>query len=243
MDNKFDIEKKFEDLEDNIRVSLLEEVMKHEMSSAKSRAKDRRRKDDKTIHITDLLYCPKKAEYSKMYPELQAEVSLRPAVFQGKCFERGLSYVVRSWAKDTGRKVKLWHKGKKRLLYNGDLYTIVGEADIVILKEVKEGKDLFKDEIETIIEVKNKVWNLSATDNYILQAKMYGWLFDVSDVRLWLFVNKGGRGYKEIVLNDTKMSDDDVLTFLEAFLLKKKVPLWDWECGYCPYRSVCDVRK
>lgn len=218
----------FSDIEEVVEVSLIDKLMDFELQRSVQRNTER----SSEIHITDLIYCPKKRELAKLYPNLKAEVSLRPAVFHGKCFERGLQEVIRRWARKEGIKVRFNYKGKKRVYFNEKVYTIVGEADVVFLNEF--------DAIKTIIEVKDKIWNLTASDNYIMQGKLYGWLFDVNDVRLWLFTNRGGKGYKEIKLKGEKMTDDEVIVLLDNLLNEKRFPFWDWECDYCPFRNVCD---
>ena len=178
--------------------------------------------DKKIFHVTELVYCRRKMMLKREHPELQADISVKPQVFSGTVFEKGLQRYVYDYFKDKDLMPRFSFKGRKVVKD----YTVVGEADIALVN-----KDDLK--IDTIIEVKNRMFSNQYTDYYVLQLLLYKWLFNARKAYLWCFSHT--QKPKEWFIDDKDIIDDDVISLIE----NEKNPMWKWECDYCEFRNFC----
>lgn len=206
---------------------LVDSVMNFHQEESFKKLLERIKKKD-VVHATDLLYCSKKKQFIHENPEKVKDVFLKPPVIHGKCFEKGLFDIVKKWAKKNDYDVRFWVKGRKEL--NG--IKIVGEADIIIFEDGEPDK---------VIEVKHRVFSVEPTEHYLMQARLYGWLFNTREAYLWVFTDKGKTGYMEYDVSDEIFTTDDVKKLLHNYLNQDKCPMWDWECKYCQFKDVCGV--
>jgi len=139
--------------------------------------------------------------------------SFRPVYILGHLVHVGLQSILKTY-----KDVEIEAKGEKQL----DDYTVVGRIDVLlgdIGVEIKYSRD-----------DKYLPYN-----HHVLQCKLYNWLFELD--RTYLFYVTPDR-IAEYEITE-RATDDQVLKLIR----QTKAPRFDWECRYCEFSCICDVRK
>ena len=212
---------------DDMEESLLYKMMDFIEENSIKRAKDRNNfhGEDNVFHVSDLVYCRRKQMLMRENPEMSAKVSVQPAVFNGIVFEIGLRQYMQDYFDTTEYIPRFSYKGKKKV----GKYTVVGEADVALLKEGSSGL-----KVDTIIDIKNRVMSNKWKDYYVLQLLFYKWMFNAEHILLWCFSSSAS--HKEWEISDENSIDDD---FVINLIEHPRQPMWDWECKYCKFTKGC----
>ena len=94
---------------------------------------------------------------------------------------------------------------------------------------------------DEVIELKYTSMHLDnlPLEHHVLQVKMYMNFLDMPGHLVYLTPN-GVREYR--FERDEKLRDEEIITLLEEFFIKKMSPRFSWECNYCMYRLICPFR-
>jgi len=117
------------------------------------------------------------------------------------------------------------------------------------VKMLKDGDYVFLIHADPDALVDNEVIELKYTsmpfdklplEHHELQLKMYMNILS-SRGRLVYLTPSGVREY--LYEEEEALSDEEMLKIAREFFIEKKSPRYEWECGYCSYRTVCPLSK
>ena len=113
---------------------------------------------------------------------------------------------------------------------------ICGTADALIDDTVIEIK--YVSSMKRILQKtqQNQV-KLKPLEHHVLQARMYGWLYDARNVIL-LYVTPR----KLIEVRLTPMDENEVRQHVLNWINLKPTPMWDWECKLCTLKKLCPLK-
>lgn len=77
-------------------------------------------------------------------------------------------------------------------------------------------------------------------EHHELQLKMYMNILSGRG-RLVYLTPSGVREY--LYEENEALSDYEILKIAKEFFVEKKSPRYEWECGYCPYKTICPLSK
>jgi len=206
------------------------------------------KREQDTVGITDLLYCPLKAHYRKLYPDLKPDSA---EVDDGFVFEHLLrKAAVTLW----GNRVKpelplptVPYETKSGLKIQGhpDL-VIIGKKAVLVI-EAKSMNFLLHN-LKTIngkFITGEDAYSTTIPEHYIEQAKLEKFFAEKTfnkPVTHYLFIKTltrvNGSTKKVYVLRRTKEnSTPKEIEKLAQDFLERKEPRQPWECRYCVYHS------
>jgi hypothetical protein len=191
-------------------------------------------RNDNTIHLTELLYCPYKKILKQKYPDIQ---NINLDILEGYRFEELIPRIFAN--------CKISHNKTYKIKIDNEI--IAFTPDFVINDN-------------TVIECKNTSyiyftkaiddWLIIDSENiaivpkqYITQLMLYltllklnlGYLFILSNTRI------NNKLSKVLVIKEVKnqLTIDDVRNIIKEFKENIK-PRYEWECKYCQFYNVCD---
>jgi hypothetical protein len=191
-------------------------------------------RNDNTIHLTELLYCPYKKILKQKYPDIQ---NINLDILEGYRFEELIPRIFAN--------CKISHNKTYKIKIDNEI--IAFTPDFVINDN-------------TVIECKNTsyIYFTKAIDDwliidsgniaivpkqYITQLMLYltllklnlGYLFILSNTRI------NNKLSKVLVIKEVKnqLTIDDVRNIIKEFKENIK-PRYEWECKYCQFYNVCD---
>lgn len=170
-------------------------------------------REGKTVYVTDLVRCSLKRDFEVRYPELVYPMNFNPSIILGD----------------------LVHIGLEKLLT--ELKWCDGEVRAEVEGERKVGEWTVKGRIDAMaggfgVEIKSAKSDMSIPHrHHILQCEIYNWLFDLPKTYL-VYITPNRVADYEIT---GRKSDEEVASMIAS----KKAPMWDWECGYCPFSMMC----
>ena len=185
-----------------------------------------RRKD--VIYVHELCQCYMKAMLQKELTELHIVdiESINDKMIIGEAIHEGmlqiLKHVEASEPEEKCKEIKV----------NDETVTICGTADAIIEDTVIEIKYVSRS--DRIIEKQDDKISVKPMEHHVRQARLYGWLYDTSNVML-LYVTP----IKIVTVQLEPYSDSDVVKIVSDWLNLKPSPLWEWECNYCRLKRLC----
>ena len=176
-------------------------------------------REEGVLWVTDLTACPLRTEFSKTLPEFNLPNSF---TVWGEFAHKGFQMFLRE---EFGAETEV--EGEKTLLdENGlPLWTVRGRADALLGDE--------------IIEIKTAKSASSPFPHHVDQLRTYLWLFEKERGRLVYLTPD--RVFEHEVRG--AFNDEEVKGKILIVVQQKRVPLWDWECNYCPYAGFCPKRR
>jgi len=184
---------------------------------------------NETLHVTELLYCLRKAYLRRTHLDIEKELEQRWYLYRGSVFDR-------LWC-------ELFPRNQIRITYripNGP--TIVGKIDFIN----KEGDDLVLYELKTIANryaIKD-----GPKEGHIKQAKFYAWCENI-DVAKLVYVSFEGVKIFTVDCSDAHevvKELEERAKLLYNCLKKERLPPRtdkEWECRYCEFRDICSVEE
>jgi CRISPR-associated protein Cas4 len=184
---------------------------------------------DEVLHVTELLYCLRKAFYRRKVPEeAQKRIEQYWYVYRGNVFDE-------LWCKLFERnQVRVTHR-----IPNGP--TIVGRIDFV---RTENGEPV-------IYELKTVSSHYAIKDgpkpHHVAQVKAYAWMENIKRAKL-IYVSFEGVKVFDIDCSDA----ESVVLWLEGRAMKlyrslkeNKPPEREegWECRYCEFKDICGGRE
>lgn len=188
-------------------------------------AEARKRLEEKLeneIYVTDLIYCPLKYRFQRLYKELAIGAAFSPAALYGEIIHQGLEKLLQTLFGVDNVKIEVEYERYVRTDFDGNTYTVKGRVDAVIGDYVIEIKSSSSDK------------NLPH-EPHITQAKIYLWLSNLSKALL-LYITPS-RVVEFRVMG--AVSDEELVRLVESVIIGQPAPRYSWECRYCIYSILC----
>ncbi|MEM0026609.1 MAG: CRISPR-associated protein Cas4 [Ignisphaera sp.] len=182
------------------------------------------KKLENEIYITDLIYCPLKYHYQRMYKEIAIANAFDPITISGELIHLGIGKVLADLlGKDN---VKLEVEYEKEMVIDGATYIVKGRVDAVVG--------------DWLVEIKSSRSDLSIPhQHHTLQVRLYLWLTGLRKaVLLYITQNRISQYFIE-----DPVSDGEVADLIRSILSLKPAPRYSWECSYCQYAILCPNKK
>jgi len=191
-------------------------------------------RDNTTIHLTELLYCPYKRTMRLKYPDIQ---NINLDILEGYRFEELIPKIFKD--------CKISHNKRYKKQIDNEIISFTPDF-IIEDKIVIECKNTsfihFTKQIDDWLIIDNE--NIAIVPSqYVIQLMLYltlleldlGYLFILSNTR---FNNKLR---KVLVIKEIKnqLTIEDVKKLIKDFKENIK-PRYDWECKYCQFYDLCD---
>jgi CRISPR-associated exonuclease Cas4 len=185
------------------------------------RERERHKREEGVLWVTDLVRCPLKRVYESIYPELSLRDLFNPRLIVGTLVHRGVEGLVKELL--TGFKVEVEVEGSRRvILSEGSEVEVRGRLDVLL---VGNGS-------REAVEVKTARSDRSIPQrHHVDQARAYNWLFDLDRVYL-LYITP--ERISQYTVED-RMNDAEVAERIES----RRAPRYPWECSYCHYSVLC----
>lgn len=169
--------------------------------------------------VTAVIHCYAKARFEKLYGPQQL-IPQRTAVLMGSVFELAVKVLLEGYPPPHHYSYKVYRSE------DGFEFTLHAAPDLVLDNEVVELKF-------TTAPLENL-----PMDHHEMQLKLYMNVYGMPG-RLIYLTPSGVREY-EYGLEEA-LPDGEVIKLGREFFLEKRSPRYEWECQYCPYRSMCPL--
>ncbi len=172
------------------------------------------------VYVTDLVYCPLKYRYSKLYSEIALAASFSPVTVVGELVHMGLEkFLVDTLGSDA---VKTEVEYERDIVVEGTTYIVRGRVDAVVE--------------DTVIEIKTSRSDTNIPyQHHIQQVRLYLWL---TGLPRGLIVYLTPERVAEFSI-ETPASDGEVADLVRSIISGEPAPRYPWECSYCPYSALC----
>ncbi|BFI75517.1 CRISPR-associated protein Cas4 [Sulfurisphaera ohwakuensis] len=212
---------------DFINLSLTQTLFRKRFNDKKAHEK----KDNNTIYVTDLLYCPLKPRLREQFKELTYAEAYTPSTLQGSLIHDSIERIL---SEELNAEVEV--PISKEIKVRDQVYTLVGRADAIKDNAVIEIKTSRNDSsiprVEHILQLKiylnmlnsNPNWNKRLSQN---GTQFYGILLYITPDRI-----------TEFRIED-EISEDKLSELVQDFICTRTTPKHDWECKYCIFAKVC----
>ncbi|MCS7111361.1 MAG: CRISPR-associated protein Cas4 [Ignisphaera sp.] len=189
------------------------------VAEAKKRLEEKLRNE---IYVTDLIYCPLKYKYQKLYKELALGTAFSPITLYGEIIHQGLERLLQLLFGMDNIKVEVEYEKSVRTNLDNNTYIIKGRVDAIV-------KDY-------IIEIKSSSSDKNLPhEHHITQARLYLWLSNLNKALL-IYITPS-----RIVEFQVKgaVSDEELIKLVETVITGRPAPRYSWECRYCTYSILC----
>ncbi|MCC6017092.1 MAG: CRISPR-associated protein Cas4 [Desulfurococcaceae archaeon] len=179
---------------------------------------------DNEFYVTDLIYCPLKYRYQKMYKELTISSAINPTTLLGELTHYGVEKILIDLFGPEN--VKLEVDYEKGIEVDGVLYIVKGRIDAIIG--------------DWVIEVKTSRSDISIPQNHhVMQTRIYLWLTGFNKALLLYITSNRVAEY----IVDKPASDGEIADLLRSTITGAPAPRYPWECRYCTYSTLCPYKK
>lgn len=200
---------------------LVELVYRWRIDEASKRLE---KKLDNEFYVTDLVYCPLKYRYQKLYRELAVISAISPAAILGELAHYGLEKVLVDLLGEGNVKTEVEYE--KHVEVENTMYIVKGRVDAVIG--------------DYIVEIKTGRSDISIPQSHhILQTRIYLWLTGFRKALLLYVTQNRIAEY----LVDTPASDGEISDLVRGILTGLPAPRYAWECDYCTYSTLCPSKS
>jgi hypothetical protein len=191
-------------------------------------------RNDNSIHLTELLYCPYKKTLKQKYPDIQ---NINLDILEGYRFEELIPRIFAN--------CKISHNKSYKIKIDNEIIAFTPDFiinDNVVIECKNTSYIYFTKAIDDWLIIDNE--NIAIIPNqYITQLMLYltllkldtGYLFILSNTRI------NNKLSKVLVIKEVKnqLTLDDVKNLIKQFKEDIK-PRYKWECKYCQFYNVCD---
>jgi len=182
------------------------------------------KKQDNEIYVTDLIYCPLKYRYQKMYKELSIVASVSPTTIMGELIHIGMEKLVSDLLK--GKNIMSEVEVERKINIDGKEYVIKGRVDLIV--------------DNNIIEIKSSRSDANIPhEHHILQLRIYLWLTGC-ERGLLLYITSNRIAEYEII---EPLSDGEISDLVRSIISGEPAPRYQWECSYCSYALICPKKR
>lgn len=203
------------------RLQLTELIYRWRINNTIKRLEE---KLDNEFYVTDLIYCPLKYKYQKLYKELTIASAVSPITMLGEFAHYGIEKIlIDIFGVDN---IKTEVKCEKGIEVDGMAYTIKGRIDAVIG--------------DYIVEIKTGRSNTSIPQqHHIMQTRIYLWLIGYKKaLLLYITANR----ITEYFI-DKPATDGEIIDLIRSTISGAPAPRYQWECNYCTYSLLCPDKK
>jgi len=181
------------------------------------------RKLENELYVTDLIYCPLKVRFSKIYQELALGTVFEPRALIGDFIHKGIE---RTLAEILGEaNVKSEVEYEKDIVVDGTTFIVKGRIDVILG--------------DTVVEIKSSRSDISLPHpHHVQQLRIYLWL---TGMKRGLLLYVTDERLAEFFVEDPA-SDGEVSDLIRSVLTGRPAPRYSWECRYCPFSSVCSSK-
>jgi CRISPR/Cas system-associated exonuclease Cas4 (RecB family) len=191
-------------------------------------------RNDNTIHLTELLYCPYKRTLKQKYPDIQ---NINLDILEGYRFEEIIPRIFAN--------CKISHNKTYKIKIDNEIIAFTPDFvinDSTVIECKNTSYIYFTKAIDDWLVIDNE--NIAIIPKqYITQLMLYltllkldiGYLFILSNTRI------NNKLSKVLVIKEVKnqLTLEDVRNLIKAFKEDTR-PRYEWECKYCQFYSVCD---
>lgn len=200
---------------------LVEKIFKKKLEDYLSHIKE-----ENTLYVTDLVRCPLKNKYEKIYKELTLSEVFTPSAILGDLVHAGLEDFIKNNFSNAQVEVEL----EKDIQVNDRPIKIKGRMDAVA--EI--------DGERTVIEIKSARADKGLPhEHHKVQLQIYLWL---TGLRKGLLVYITPDRVTEYEIKEP-IDEAGAIRLVEETLKGNKAPRYPWECKYCVYSNVCPSKK
>jgi len=180
-------------------------------------------KGENEIYVTELVLCPLKPRFQRMYRELALAHSFSPLALLGEFAHIGIERVLREILGEDVVKVEVEYE--RGVEVDGRSYVIKGRVDAIVG--------------DTVLEIKTSRSDANIPyQHHVQQLRIYLWLTGFSK-GLLLYVTP--ERLVEYPVTDPA-SDGEILDAVRSIEVGEPAPRYPWECQYCPYAQLCPRR-
>jgi len=200
------------------RISEL--IYRWRIEEARKRIESRREDE---VYVTDLVLCPLKPRFQRIYKEIALAYSFSPVTAMGDFVHMGLERLLQEILGEESVKTEVEYE--KPIEVEGRSYTVKGRVDAVVG--------------DTVLEIKTSRSDANIPyQHHVQQLRIYLWLTDMSK-GLLLYITPE-RIAEFPVLNPA--SDGEVADLVRSIIVGEPAPRYPWECARCPYAQLCPRR-
>lgn len=217
---------------------FIEDMKKHE---------ELRKKYEKeynhVIYVTDLVQCTRKARLLKQLPQVNVLVSLAPKVLMGKW----LHDKIENYFQKLGFNIEVPVEADYHTIIDDEVVKVklLGRIDALKVDLCDAGAFVDIYEIKTSQKLPEQPY-----EHHILQVKMYTTML-FSDPNLQdkigiarpehvneyiMYVTPQGIRTFPVTLYNIDVSFEELI---KDYIENRKIPRYEWECNYCPFREIC----
>ncbi|MEM0370990.1 MAG: CRISPR-associated protein Cas4 [Ignisphaera sp.] len=182
------------------------------------------KKLDNELYVTDLVYCPMKYRYQKIYKELAISSAVNPTTILGEFSHYGVEkFLIETLGHDN---IKTEVEYEKSIDVDGITYIISGRIDVIVG--------------DYIVEIKTSRFDISIPQNHhVLQTRIYLWLTGFKKALLLYITSSRVAEY----VVDKPVTEGEVSDLIRSTLSGSPAPRYLWECSYCAYSILCPNKK
>ncbi len=178
------------------------------------------------VYVTDLAACSHKRIMRLNYPLLSFQ--FEPQLILGDLVHRGLQQIL---AANGDARWRAEVEVEREVDIDGDKVLLKGRADLVSYDE--DGR------AETVVEIKTarSLPEEAPLEHHVLQLRIYMQLLGAKQGVL-LYVTP-----ERIVEYPVDPSPLDIEQLVRETVYDMRIPRYEWECRYCPYRKFCPYAR
>lgn len=207
-------------------------IYKYQLGEYNKRLKDMT--DERVIYVTDLVACPLKRRYRIRYPLLA--FSLEPRSIIGEFIHKGIQSIFETSPSDAGVTWRSEVEISTKINIDGETYLVKGRADLVGYEERNgEARPRYIVEIKSLRKITE-----TPLEHHVKQLLIYLKLFG-ADKGILFYVS-----FDKIVEYEYTSKDAesvDIVELVRATISADRVPRYEWECKYCPFRKICPYSR
>jgi CRISPR-associated exonuclease Cas4 len=192
------------------------------------RVEDARKRIEKKleneIYVTDLIYCPLKYYFQRIYKEIALAEGFNPVTIYGEAVHIGIEEVLkRIFGSDN---VKTEVEFEKEFGVEGKVFIVRGRVDAIVGNY--------------IIEIKSGRSDANIPhQHHVLQARLYLWLTGLKKaILLYITPNR----VSQYIVTEPS-SDGEVSDLIRSLLMRSPAPRYNWECLHCSYAILCPSKR
>ena len=200
---------------------IVEKILKKKLEEYLSHVKE-----ENTLYVTDLVRCPLKNYYEKIYKELAMSEVFTPSAILGDFVHVGLEDFIKNNFTNAQAEID----AEKVIPVDDKQIKIKGRVDAIA--EIDGEK--------TVIEIKTARADKGLPhEHHKAQLQIYLWL---TGIKKGLLVYITPDRITEYTVNEP-LDDAVVIRLAEETLKMTKMPRYSWECKYCVFSSLCPYKK
>lgn len=201
--------------------SIIDSLYSWKVSETKRRLEEKR---DNEIFVTDLIYCPLKYRYQKVYKELVLGTAFSPVTLYGEIIHHGLEkFLVMLFGEDN---IRIEVEYARNMYVDNNIYIIKGRIDAIIE--------------DCVIEIKSSNSDKNIPhEHHITQTRIYLWISNL-DRALLIYITPSRIAEYEV---KGAVSNGELTDLIRSIIVGQPAPRYSWECRYCIYAILCPFKR